>query len=127
MTLRSLKVITDLLQGAVRYAIHQLSGLRTRACARNHILYGGPDLPVGMGYFEGEGRPIVKYRDTLRSSLQKTAEPIEMPIATRQWRGGLSGWPTECRYCRYPAPKGHCHSNHFFGFLYMKCTLAPPG
>jgi len=26
----------------------------------------------------GKGRPVVKYRDTLRSSVQKTAEPIEM-------------------------------------------------
>jgi len=23
--------------------------------------------------------------------------------------GGLSGRPTECRYCQYPAPKGRCH------------------
>jgi len=27
--------------------------------------------------------------------------------------GGLSGRPTECRYCRYPAPKRRCHGNHF--------------
>ena len=27
--------------------------------------------PIGRGNFEGEGRPIVKYRDTLRSSVQK--------------------------------------------------------
>ena len=27
--------------------------------------------------------------------------------------GGLSGRPTECRYCRYPATKGRCHGNHF--------------
>jgi len=26
----------------------------------------------------------------------------------------LSDWPTEGRYCRYPAPKeGRCHGNHF--------------
>jgi len=36
----------------------------------------------------------------------------------------LSGWPTECRYCRYPAPMGRCHGNYFW--LYMRCTLAPP-
>ena len=40
--------------------------------------------------------------------------------------GGLGGRPTECRYCGYPAPKGRCHGNHF-GFLYMVCTLPPPG
>jgi len=26
---------------------------------------------------------------------------------------------TECRYCRYPAPKGRCHSNHFLA-LYIR-------
>ena len=32
----------------------------------------GPDPPVGRGKFFGEnGRPIVKYRDTLRSSVQR--------------------------------------------------------
>jgi len=32
----------------------------------------GPDLPVGRDNFEeGKGRPIVKYRDTLWSSVQK--------------------------------------------------------
>jgi len=30
--------------------------------------------------------------------------------------GGLSGRLTECRYCRYPAPKGRCHGNHFLAF-----------
>jgi len=34
--------------------------------------YGGPDPAIGMGNFEGrKRRPIVKYRDTLRSSVQK--------------------------------------------------------
>jgi len=38
--------------------------------------------------------------------------------ATRQlvMEGSLSGQPTECRYCRYPAPKGRCHGNHFPAF-----------
>ena len=27
--------------------------------------------------------------------------------------GGLIGRPTECRYCRYPAPKRRCYGNHF--------------
>jgi len=34
---------------------------------------------VGMSNFEGEGRPIVKYRDTA-VSCAKTAEPIEIPF-----------------------------------------------
>ena len=38
----------------------------------NHVLDGGPDPPVGMVKFLGEnGCPIVKYRDTLRSSVQR--------------------------------------------------------
>jgi len=28
----------------------------------------------------GKERPIVKYRDTPRSSVQKTAEPIKLPF-----------------------------------------------
>jgi len=37
-------------------------------------------------------------------------------IATGQlvMKGYLSGRPTECRYCRYPAPKGRCHGNHLW-------------
>jgi len=30
--------------------------------------------------------------------------------------GGFSGRLTECRYCRYPATKVHCHGNHFLAF-----------
>jgi len=30
-------------------------------------------------------------------------------------------------HSRYRGFKGRCHGNHFFGFLYMKCTLVPPG
>jgi len=47
----------------------------------------------------------------------KTAEPIAMPFGLMVPDGGdLSGPPTECRYCRYPAPKGRCHDNHFLAF-----------
>jgi len=38
----------------------------------NHVLDGSPDPSMGRGKFLGEnGRPIVKYRDTLRSSVQR--------------------------------------------------------
>ena len=38
----------------------------------NHAFDGSPDPPMGSGNFEGgKGRPIVKYRDTLQSSVQK--------------------------------------------------------
>ena len=47
-------------------------GLRTWVGLENHVLDGGPDPPMGRGKFLGEnGRPIVKYRDTLRSSVQR--------------------------------------------------------
>jgi len=52
-----------------------------------------------------------------------------LAIATRLlvMEGALSGRPTKYTYCRYTATQGRCHGNHFFGFLYMGCTLAPPG
>ena len=38
-------------------------------------------IPHGKGQFLGRnGHPIVKYSYTLRSSVQKTVEPIEMPF-----------------------------------------------
>jgi len=38
----------------------------------NHVLDGGPDPHMGSGNIEGrKGRSIVKYRDTLLSSVQK--------------------------------------------------------
>ena len=47
-------------------------GLRTWVGPGNHVLDGGPDPPMGRGKFLGEnGRPIVKYIDTLRSSVQR--------------------------------------------------------
>jgi len=44
-------------------------GLRTRVSPGNHVRWR-PDPSMGRGNFEwGKGRPIVKYRDTLRSSV----------------------------------------------------------
>jgi len=45
-------------------------GIRTWVGPGNHVLDGSPDPPMGSGNFEGKGRPIVKYRETLRSSVQ---------------------------------------------------------
>ena len=46
-------------------------GLRTQIGPMKHVLDWRLD-PYGKGNFEGgKGRPIVKYRDTLRSSVQK--------------------------------------------------------
>ena len=45
--------------------------LRTPVGPRNHVLDGGLRSPTGRGNFDGaKGRPIIKYRDTLWSSLQ---------------------------------------------------------
>ena len=47
-------------------------GLKTWVGPGNHVLDAGPDPPMGRDKFLGEnGRPIVKYRDTLRSSVQR--------------------------------------------------------
>jgi len=46
-------------------------GLKIRVRPGNHVLHG-VQIPHGKGQFDGEkGHPIVKYRDTLRSSLRK--------------------------------------------------------
>jgi len=47
-------------------------GLRTWVGPGNHVLDGAPDPPLEGANFGGEnGRPIVKYRYTLRSSVQR--------------------------------------------------------
>ena len=47
-------------------------GLRTWLDPRDHVLDGGSDPPMGRDKFWGEnGRPIVKYRDILRSSVER--------------------------------------------------------
>jgi len=46
-------------------------GLRTLVGPGNHVL-NGVQIPHGNGQFlRGKGRPVLKYRDTLRSSVQK--------------------------------------------------------
>ena len=49
--------------------IEMLFGLRTWVSPGNHLLYGGPDLPWEGA--KGKRAPIVKYRDTLQSPVQK--------------------------------------------------------
>ena len=45
-----------------------------------------------------------------------------LSVSNNDWAigygGGLSDQPTECRYCRYPAPKGCCCVNHFWLSVY---------
>jgi len=42
----------------------------TRIGSRNHVLDGGPDLPLGRGNL-GEGVPTVKYMEILPCAVQK--------------------------------------------------------
>ena len=66
---RSVKLVSPAKTAA---PIEMQFGLRTRVSPRNHVLDGGPDPPMERGNFEGgKGRPIVKYRDSLRSSMYK--------------------------------------------------------
>ena len=46
-------------------------------------------------------------------------------IATTQlvMEGGSSGRLTDCIYCRYVAPKGFWHGNHFLAFDGLKLRL----
>ena len=82
-------------------------GLRTQVGPRNHVLEASPVPPMGKGNLEGrKGHPIVKYRDTVRSSVQKTAEPTEMPFGF---------WARMVRRSRVldgaSGAKGRCHGN----------------
>jgi len=53
-------------------AIEMPFGLSTRVGPKNHVLDEGPDRPwEGVILRGGKVRPIVKYRDTLRSYVQK--------------------------------------------------------
>jgi len=63
--------------------IEMLFGLRTRVSPKNHVLDEDPDSPWEGAILRREGRPIVKYRDTLQSHV----------------RWGSSG------------ADGHCHGN----------------
>jgi len=68
-------------------------GLRTWVGPWNHVLDGGSVPPMGRGNFEGgKGRPIVKYRDTLRSSVQKPLNRLRCHLACRL------GWAQEIMY-----------------------------
>ena len=46
-------------------------GLRTPVGPGNHVLDGSPDPPWEGAVLRRKGASIVKYRDTLRSSVQK--------------------------------------------------------
>jgi len=85
-------------------------GLRTRVGPGNHVLDGGQDPPMGRGNFEGgKGHPIVKYRETLRSSLQKQPNRL-------RWRLGCGlGWAVGIVLDGGPdGADGRCYGNQFW-------------
>ena len=47
---------------------------------KKHVLDGALNPQIRRGNLEGEGRPIVKYRNSLRELCKKMAELIEMPV-----------------------------------------------
>ena len=80
-------------------------GLWARMTRRNHVLDGDP----------------AARRDVAMATNFGTNIDINWPFVDDSdkaigYRAGLSGRHTECRYCRYPAPKARCHSNHFLAF-----------
>jgi len=77
-------VLTDRVEWSVNLSVTLVSpakmaapielpfGLRTWVGPGKHVLDGGPDHPMVRGKFLVENRrPIVKYRNTLRSSVQR--------------------------------------------------------
>jgi len=65
-------------------------GLRTLLGPGNHVLDGGPDPPMGRGNFWGKGRPIVKYGNTLRSSVQKRLNQLRCRLGCGLgWADGI--------------------------------------
>ena len=67
-------------------------GLSMRVGPENHISDGGPDPPwEGQFWGGGNGRPILKYRDTLRSSVQKRLNRLRCHLGygLRWSQGGM--------------------------------------
>ena len=64
--------------------IERPSGLRARVGPGNHVFDEGSEPPPhGKGQFLGKGRSIVKYRDTLRSSVQKRLNRSRCRLGSR--------------------------------------------
>jgi len=57
--------VTVLSPAKTSQLIEMLFGLRTLVGLRSHVLDGGTDPPMGRGNYKGEGRPVVKYSDSL--------------------------------------------------------------
>ena len=68
-------------------------GLRTWVGPGNHV-DGGQDPPMGRGKFLGKnGHRIVKYRDTLRSPVQRRLNRQECRLGCGlEWAIGIMRW-----------------------------------
>ena len=67
-------------------------GLRTQVGPGNHVLDKGPgpNPPWEGAILRGEGRPIVKYRNTVWSSLQKRLNRSRCRLAAGlEWAVGM--------------------------------------
>ena len=76
----------------------------------NHVLDGGPDSFMVRSSFEGgKGRPIVKYRDTLQSPVQKR-------LKRSRCRSGFGlGWAVGIMCLMgSSSAEGRCHGNQFW-------------
>jgi len=67
--------------------------LRTQVGPGNHVLDGVQIAPWERAILRGEGRPIVKFRDTLWSSVQKRLNRSKLHLGC--------------------GAEGCCHGNHF--------------
>jgi len=98
--------------------IEMLFGLWARMGRRNHVLDGGPQV---LRDFAMATNFVAKIAIKWLCVNDGTYAIGYAGIA-----GGLSGRPTECRYCPYLHLRDVAMAT-IFGFLYMGCTLAPPG
>jgi len=70
----------------------------------NHVLDGSPDPPIEGAIFCGKGHPFVKYRDALRSSVQKRLN------RSRCCLGCGLGWAQGIVLDGGLGAEGHCHA-----------------
>ena len=63
--------VTLLIPAKTAKAIEMPFGLRPRVGSGNRVLDGGPDPLWERAVFRGKGRPVVKYRFIVRSSVLK--------------------------------------------------------
>jgi len=70
----------------------------------NHVLDGGRG-----NFFRKKGRPIVRYRDTLRSSVRKRLNRSRCRFGCGMGQGIMC-------YMGSTGAKGRCHGNHFLAF-----------